>query len=128
MNEKEYVIYNKLNGIIRQFVMGDEVFVEAQIRENDAYVLSDPLVNRSGGYIDISDPANPKHVSQGDMPYTVQGNTITDLPIPCRAIIEGESHSVTDGTVTLDTDIPGEYSVRISAVEYKPEIIEVVIP
>lgn len=59
--------------------------------------------------------ARPKQ----EMSPTVSGLTVTGLPIPCTAIVEGLSYTVTDGEFEFSSNLPGPYAVLFRALAYK---------
>jgi len=61
-----------------------------------------------------------------DYTPTVSGNTISGLPVPCEAKIEGTIYSVPDGSITLNSNLIGPYTVKITAVTHLDK--EIVIP
>ncbi len=50
----------------------------------------------------------------------VNGLVVSNLPIPCTARIEGEVYEIDDGTLELDPNLPGPYTIYLDAVPYLP--------
>ena len=124
MSSEQFAIYKKETGVIRQFVNTEEEVIEEQLETGEAYLLNDPTIPVRYAYVDIDGPVIKE---QGEMNYTVEGNKITGLPVPCQAVFNGAVYDVTDGTITLDADKPGVYRIRVSSVAYKSEFITVVV-
>lgn len=57
----------------------------------------------------------------------VNGSTISGLPQPCTATIDGQSQEVLDGEIEVVADLPGTYLVRIEAFPYIPVELEVTV-
>lgn len=49
---------------------------------------------------------------------TVNGLTISGLPIPCSLTTYGNTYEITDGEATLNYDLAGEYLVQVKAFPY----------
>ena len=47
-------------------------------------------------------------------PDGVDTATVSGLPDPCRVQIDGEAYEVTGGTLELQTDQPGAYTIKIT--------------
>ena len=50
---------------------------------------------------------------------TMEGLTLTSLPIPATLHINGETYEVDDGTAELDFMLPGPYRLRVEAWPYQ---------
>lgn len=57
------------------------------------------------------------------MQPTVMGRTISNLPIPCKAEIEGTVYDITDGSLELDVNLPGPYTIKFTAVPHLDETV-----
>jgi hypothetical protein len=54
------------------------------------------------------------------MAPVVAGRTISNLPIPCVATIEGVRYTIDDGVLELSAALPGPYVVSLDAVPFLP--------
>ena len=50
---------------------------------------------------------------------TLDGHTLTGLPIPATLHIDGETYPVDDGEAELDFILPGTYRLRVEAWPYR---------
>lgn len=51
--------------------------------------------------------------------------TIDDLPIPCTVTVDGEKHTIDDGTLTITPHVVADYSLTFEAFPYIPATMEV---
>lgn len=58
----------------------------------------------------------------------VSGLVLSGLPIPCSVCVEESAYEIDDGEVTLSFDLPGIYSVIITAEKMIPAVVEVTQP
>lgn len=68
----------------------------------------------------IEDPLDPQ------LPYVVSGTTISGLPVPCTATLDGVDYLIADGVIEMRPDAPGHYFVRVAASNFTPVTIEVI--
>jgi hypothetical protein len=102
--------------------------VTGEIAANISCLEIDANANTPPGYerIDGTWDAKTYYVADGvvtlcaPMAPSVTGTTISDLPIPCKARIEGQIYEVDDGVLELEPDYPGPYTVYLTAVGYLP--------
>lgn len=80
----------------------------------DAYIEGDALLDAHTVYVATGGVVANKLV----MTPVVSGMTISGLPTPCTAIIEGAAYQVTDGTLDLSANLPGPYTVLLKAGPY----------
>jgi len=59
---------------------------------------------------------------------TINGLELSNLPSPCIVTVEDQRVEVTGGTITLEFDVPGEYSVTLEAPKHLQTIIQVTQP
>ena len=53
------------------------------------------------------------------------GNTLNNLPIPCKIIINGESYDCIDQTATLEFTQPTVYKIKVVAFPYLDKEFEI---
>lgn len=91
-------------------LLGDESFVEGRYAADAYYVLD----------------GTP--TAKGTMTPTVVDLTISDLPVPCTATVDGVTYDVADGEVTFDFGgVPGTYAVTLRAVPYLDYTVELTV-
>lgn len=81
--------------------------------------------DQSRQYIDIEAAAV---LNRPALAPVVAGLTISGLPTGCVAITEGQEFPITDGTITLDYELPGEYAVILRAWPWLDATVTVVQP
>jgi hypothetical protein len=67
---------------------------------------------------DIYYVANGAAMPRGPMQPVVSSMTISGLPPQTTAVIEGAVYSITDGVLELSPNLPGPYTVALSAPGY----------
>jgi hypothetical protein len=106
-------IYDPETGAIRKVVtapqdclalnvLPGEVFIDGYYDPRTHYVLDGEAAEKQ--------PMTP----------VINGLTVSGLPIPCTARIEGQTYTITDGALELDADMPGPYEVTLEAVPFLP--------
>lgn len=107
----EYTLYNATTGAITSRIFVSEQDLNINIPEGQQYIP---------GYYDALEYyiSNGVPLKKQKMNVTISGNTISGLPIPSVATIEGQSYTITDGVMILDTTMPGPYKVHLSSVPY----------
>lgn len=61
-------------------------------------------------------------------PAVLTGTTLTNLPDPCRLLIDAASYEVTGGVAELSFPQPGTYRITVASVPYLDQIFTVTIP
>lgn len=64
-------------------------------------------------------------VAKQEFTPTINGNTVSNLPIPCKAWIEGTEYDIPDGVIELDANLVGPYTIKITSVQYKDKEVTV---
>lgn len=95
----------------------------------------DSVVRRDGyGYIDGVGHADAFYVldavltERPTQSTTLDGRSLTGLPVPAILHIDGETYTVDDGEAELDFILPGTYRLRVEAWPYKDWDGEVTVP
>jgi hypothetical protein len=95
----------------------------------------DGPVRRQGyGYIEGLGHADKFYVLDGVLTErltqstTLDGRTLTGLPVPALLHIDGETYTVDDGEAELDFILPGTYRLRVEAWPFKDWEGEVTVP
>lgn len=110
MNNKNYIEYDENTGlIIGNYDLSPEL-----------YELNKDKQMMEG----IADPAT-QYIKNGqitDRPIqqtNLTGLTLTDLPVPCTIIINGQSYECESETAELEFDQPTIYTIRVEAWPYQ---------
>jgi len=114
-----YIIYDQVGRILRN-ISSPQDMIEVQLQEGEMYLESDNLIDDSVFYID-----NSTIVKRPSFSETVQGTTISSLPIPTTIIVQGVSYEVSDGVAELSFNLPGTYPVILQSFPYQTKTIEV---
>lgn len=118
---KHFVRYNIQTGAIDGFGNGcDDDAIITAARTRPLLVLDEqPSENPCfHSYVDLTDPANLVVLPKQDMAPVVTGRVVSNLPIPCTAVIEKVSYEITDGTLELEPSLPGPYEITLSSVKF----------
>lgn len=115
----QYTLYEAATGRITRMMAVPDHDLAANLSLDEQYIC--------GWYSNLTHfVKDGVAVEKQQMLVSVSGHTISNLPIPCNANIEGIDYTITDGELTLAAAMPGPYTVRLSAVPYLSE--DVVIP
>lgn len=60
-------------------------------------------------------------------PAALQGETLTNLPVPCTIYIDGTAYACTDGTAELSFPYAGTFALRVKAWPYLDAVFEVTV-
>jgi hypothetical protein len=83
------------------------------------------------GRIDGEWPGDQYWVQDGQpvplrvMQPTIDGAIVNNLPVPCRAMLEGATYDIDDGSLELDASLPGPYNVQLIAIGYLPCMVTI---
>lgn len=99
---------------------GQMVDIQAQAGEHAYAGTADPEIH----YIDL---VAQTLLLKPEIHVEVAGTTITGLPTEATLVIGDEQHAVAGPSVTLDIDVPGSYFVTITAKNYRPARVVVVV-
>lgn len=100
-----------LNVIPMQGAVGETVFVG--------------YVNQQAQYVDLT---TTTVMQKQQITPTVNGLELSNLPSPCIVTVEDQRVEVTGGTIILEFDVPGEYSITLEAPKHLQTIIQVTQP
>lgn len=119
-------VYDVSTGVIlRSGTCADEDF-ELQAGTGEAVVeRTDADHNDANAYVDLSG-AEPAVTSRPEMPASISGLTISDIPTNAVLTIEGTDYTITDGTAELSFSAAGTYTVTLSLWPYYDQSFEVV--
>jgi hypothetical protein len=104
-------IYDPSTGAILRVVTGPEDCLAINVFPGEVFIEG-----RCDGQTQYV--ANGTAADKQPMTPVVTGSTITNLPIPCTARIEGVPYEIADGVLELDADMPGPYEITLEAVPY----------
>lgn len=117
-----YVVCSLLGDVLRTGVAPLHVINDqAQIGEMVFVGTVDQLTE----YIDVE---SCSVIQKRRISPVVTGLVVANLPSPCVVSAEGQSAEVLGGSITLEFDVPGTYSVTIEAMHWIPAVIEVIQP
>jgi len=105
-----YIIFNDQGEILRTVSCPKDMAVD-QLSEGEW--LLEGRWDDTKFYVE-----NGSVVERPHFPITIEGSTITGIPIPTTITIEGVSYEVTEGTLELEFDAPGSYTVSLRSFPY----------
>lgn len=100
-----------------------EFLVSAQAGQNE--MVFEGEAETALHYIDVQ---TGERRNKARIVPTVSGLVLSGLPIPCTVCVEESTYEITDGEVTLSFDVPGTYSVIVSAEKMIPAVVDVTQP
>lgn len=120
MNIVPYTVYDA-NGTILRTGTAPESMVSLQALDGEQVIAE--MANQLTDFIQNGTvTAKPAIAARIDKTTLQSGGvdvaTISGLPQPCTVHIESSSNTVTDGVAQISVNAPGDYSVRISALNY----------
>jgi hypothetical protein len=130
--EKTYTIYDLATGAIKYTVSIDDAYAADQGEYGDGILDGD--YRNDQYYVDLG---TYQPVAKAEIPYqqsvaSVPGDGVSEmvisgLPNPTQARIWSNSETVTDGSLELTFNAPGEYQLKLDAgVAYLPETLTLV--
>jgi len=120
----KFIIYSQTNGKIIRVVICPEDSIDMNVTEGEAYLVGDG--NDATHYVDLdTHTLFPKKIIDPTVSITGLTAMITNLPIPCTAVIEWIEYDITDGEIDVEFNFAGKYSVEITAencIKYSVEV------
>lgn len=118
-----FIVYDHKGNILRTGIAPTEMI---PLQAQDGELVLEGYADQQGDFIDLSTPDHGHVVMpRTQMNLVVVGASISGLPVPCTAIIDGERYDVDDGLIELDSDVAKVHSVTIIADRHLMNTIEV---
>lgn len=123
-----FVAFNPSGKIIQKGTVQDEECVI--VPENCGYIEYDNqhAVDFNMDYFDgMTVRRRPEFPAEITSLNAVIGDevVISSIPSPTTMTIEGSEHVITDGSVTLISDVPAKYSISVDQWPYLPWSVEI---
>lgn len=121
-----YSTYNPTTGLF----VGTGRCAESYFPERSNVI--EGVYDKESQYYDISGgavadrPANQATIDKTSA-VVAEAVTISNIPNPSTALVSGQTIEVTDGTLEMDFDLPGEYSIKIKSFPAQDSVFTVVI-
>ena len=93
--------------------IGKVISVQKQARS-----IPPPKDNSLYSFIEVAGPLSKPSYRVGDALLPCKDYELTNLPLPCTLVVEGESYELTEAPI-FEFDTPGEYRVLV-----KPDSVE----
>lgn len=123
-----FATYDVATGKIRRVGQCHADDLELQERSGQAVVeRSDPTHTDLNAYVDLSGP-DPVVTARPEMGATIDGLTISDIPVGAVLTIEGVDYTVSDGEAELSFSAAGTYTVTLKHWPHYDQSFEVVAP
>lgn len=114
-----FIVFNSAGRITRtgtcpssMLPLQGDLIIEGQANDDTQYVDKSP----AGEWLVTSKPP---------MPISVNGLTISNIPIPATVFIAKQVFEVNDGTLELEFDTPGPHQIRVEAFPYLPAVVSI---
>lgn len=121
-----FAVYDLTTGEILRSGQCADGDLELQAGDGQAVIERASQYQHDGNsYVDLSGP-EPMIAERQEMPATLNGLTITGVPLGATLRIEGVDYAVGDGAAELSFTLPGAYTVKLSCWPYLDKIFEVV--
>lgn len=106
-----YVLYDPSNGrILSRASCSPEALPQLlSFHNTESYLQTTALTEHC--YVDLQ---TLSVVAQQANPMSVNGNVLSNVPVPSTLKIEGASYEVTESSVTVEMPTPGRYRFRLT--------------
>lgn len=116
-----YTIFDAHSGSILRTVVCDADALALQVQPGEAFC--EGHIDMRTHYLPNGKPTPLKRIEP-----VVHGTTISNLPAPCRILVEGQWFTCADGFAEVSFGISGTYTLQILADTYQPCTIQVTQP
>lgn len=123
------IVFDEKTGQALRVVKCQESAAGIQAGPGEAWVYGEGRPNEI--YVDLSDPDKPKLAHRHPFVHAVTvaglGATISNMPKSCFVWLDGVRYDVPDGTLEIEFDLPGRYSLTLEHPHYMTATVDLVI-
>lgn len=112
---KNYLLYETSTGRVRSKITCPESMVQENIDSRVGFSGIESDDDPKKVWVALSDTSIQPKI---DNPATLSGTTLSNLPLPCTVTMRGPTQAeayVEQSDLTLDADVPGQYTVTVVA-------------